>query len=112
MKKQLIVLGSQSYSRKLLLEEAKIPFVAESHKSSEQETVFAGDVVHYVTEVAKHKMASLVLADYDADEIFVITSDSMVQHDASGELLGKPHDVADAKRMLALASSEIGRAHV
>ena len=88
----------------MLLREADIPFVTVPHHSSEQETIFNGNIANYVVEVAQHKMDSLRLpAAQDQSSILVLTADSMVQHPASGQILGKPTDVTDAKRMLTLA---------
>lgn len=104
--KDVLLLGSQSSSRHQLLKEAGIPFVTVPHRSSEEESVFTGDLAAYVIDIARHKMDSLVLPDVaqaNKQHIFVLTADSLVQHLTSGELLGKPEDVADAKRMLGLA---------
>ncbi|MBM3886819.1 hypothetical protein FJ364_02710 [Candidatus Dependentiae bacterium] len=106
MKHDILFLGSQSQSRKDLLNEAGIPFLAISHRSSELETVFAGDIACYVMEIAQHKMTSLLLPathDVNRSSILVLTADSVVQHVSSGEILGKPKDKADAMRMLELA---------
>lgn len=106
MSKKILLLGSQSQSRQMLLREAGIPFITVPHHSSEQETTFNGNIADYVIGVARHKMDSLVLpAPNNGTPILVLTSDSMVQHPSSGQILGKPTDVADAKRMLALARS-------
>lgn len=103
-------LGSQSYSRQLLLEEAGIPFVTLPHHSSELEAIFKGDLESYVIAIAQHKMDSLILPagtavtdDGYVEKKFVLTADSLVQHKKTGALLGKPKDHDDAKRMLALA---------
>jgi septum formation protein len=106
MKRDILLLGSQSSSRQDLLHEAAIPFISISHRSTELETVFGGDLEAYVIAIARHKMASLILPTADElgrDTIIVLTADSMVQHQASGKILGKPQDEADAARMLALA---------
>lgn len=104
MKHTVLLLGSQSQSRHMLLRETSIPFIALPHHSTEQETIFNGNVAEYVVEVARHKMDSLQLPEpHNQNTILVLTADSMVQHPASSQILGKPIDVADAKRMLALA---------
>lgn len=106
MNHTMLLLGSQSQSRQALLREAGIPFIALPHHSTEQETIFNGDVAEYVVEVARHKMGSLALpGPHNQNAILVLTADSMVQHPASSQILGKPTDVSDAKRMLALARS-------
>ena len=108
MKKDILLLGSQSSSRQDLLRETGIPFISITHRSTELETVFAGDLEAYVIDIARHKMASLILPTADElgrDTIMVLTADSLVQHPASGQILGKPQDEADAARMLALARS-------
>lgn len=104
MNYNFLFLGSQSQSRQALLREADIPFITLTHHSSEKEISFNGNIADYVIDVSRCKMHSLVLPEpKDQSSILVLTSDSMVQHPASGQILGKPNDVADAKRMLALA---------
>lgn len=100
----ILFLGSQSESRQMLLREAGIPFLTLKHHSSEKETSFNGNISDYVIDVARCKMESLVLPAPEGQHTrLVLTSDSMVQHQKSGQILGKPTDVDDAKRMLALA---------
>lgn len=106
MKHDVLLLGSQSRSRQLLLNEAGIPFITVPHRSTELESVFTGNLAAYVVDIARHKMDSLELpveSDSLQKKIFVLTADSLVQHPATGQLLSKPEDAKDAARMLALA---------
>ena len=108
MNHDILLLGSQSSSRKELLTEAGINFTTIPHHSSELETEFTGDLAAYVIGIALHKMESLIVPtpqEIGRTTILVLTADSVVQHSGSKELLGKPVDVADAHRMLASARS-------
>jgi septum formation protein len=108
MSHDILLLGSQSSSRKELLTEAGIAFTTIPHHSSELETPFTGDLAGYAIGIAQHKMESLILPtpqEIGRTTILVLTADSVVQHSNSKELLGKPTDMADAHRMLASARS-------
>lgn len=101
-----LFLGSQSHSRQLLLQEARIPFTVLPHSSSELDAVFKGNVASYVIQIAHDKMETLSLpqaGDVENKNIIVLTADSLVQHVGTGKLLGKPKDVQEATEMLALA---------
>lgn len=98
-----LILGSQSPRRRELLAGIDIPFRAVSIDADESfpADLQGGDIPLYISR-AKARAYAHTLA---ADEI-LITSDTIVWVD--GQMLGKPTDEADAKRMLQLLS---GRTH-
>ena len=96
-----LVLASQSPRRAEILRQAGIPFTV--RVAAVDETPLPGESpVQYVERLAERKAAALNAAP---DEI-VIGADTTVVID--GHMLGKPADVADARRMLSLLS---GRCH-
>jgi septum formation protein len=97
-----VVLASQSPRRRELLD---LIGIAHSVKPADvDETIHAGeDPVAYVERVARDKVAKVAAGDRDA---VVIGADTTVVVD--GELLAKPDDAADARRMLKRLA---GRSH-
>jgi len=96
-----IVLASSSPRRHELLTQLGIPF--EITPADIDETELPGeDPVTYVRRLAVEKAAVGEFADGDV----VIAADTTV--DVDGEILAKPSDAADARRMLGLIS---GRTH-
>lgn len=97
----MLVLASQSPRRKEILAQAGIPFVART--APVDETPLNGESPEqYVRRLAREKAEAVPAAP---DEI-VLGADTTVVVD--GEVLGKPADAADARRMLARLS---GRRH-
>jgi septum formation protein len=97
----MLVLASQSPRRREILTQAGIPFVVRT--SPVDETARAGEKPEdYVRRVAELKALAV---EYAPDEM-VLGADTTVVID--GEMLGKPVDAADARRMLQLLS---GRRH-
>ena len=97
----MIVLASQSPRRRELLEAAGISFSVRI--SNIDEAIRADeDAVDYVRRMAQEKAHAIAAA---RDE-FILAADTTVVCD--GEILGKPLDTADARRMLILLS---GRRH-
>jgi len=97
----MLVLASQSPRRAEILRNAGIPFTIRSVEIDES-PVEAERPGPYVRRLAEAKARAVHAA---SDEI-VLAADTTVA--AAGELLGKPADSADARRMLALLS---GRRH-
>jgi len=96
-----LVLASQSPRRAEILRQAGIPFTV--RVAPVDEAPFPGESpIEYVKRLAEMKATAV---DAAPDEI-VIAADTTVVID--GDMLGKPADVADARRMLALLS---GRRH-
>ena len=99
-----LVLASASPRRWELLTQAGFSFTV--HPAHIDEDVHAGeDPVAYVTRLAREKAEAVFGALGDADTV-VLGADTTVTLD--GQILGKPEDAADAKRMLAALS---GRTH-
>ena len=97
-----IVLASASPRRRELLEKAGVTFRV--HVADADETLspeLAAEPVEAVKKLAERKAAAaveqLVTPDYNG-VLAVIGSDTMVV--LRGEVFGKPHDAADARRML------------
>ena len=97
----MLVLASQSPRRSEILRQAGIPFVVRA--APVDETPFAGEAPEdYVRRLARAK----ALAVEAAPEETVIGADTTVV--VGNEMLAKPEDAADARRMLSLLA---GRRH-
>lgn len=98
-----LILGSQSPRRRTLLAGLDIPFEAVNIDADERfpDALQAGDIPLYIARAK----AQAYLPRLQADEL-LITADTIVW--VEGHMLGKPHDLADAKRMLHTLS---GRTH-
>ena len=98
------ILGSQSPRRKELLATLGHPFeirTIEGHSGAYPDTLPLEEVPLYLSQLK----AEQLLPTLQADEL-LITADTVVLLD--GQILGKPHDLDDARRMLRLLS---GRQH-
>ncbi|MGH9663427.1 MAG: Maf family protein [Bryobacteraceae bacterium] len=97
----MLILASQSPRRREILSSAGIPF--EVRPAHVDERRIAGESASaYVKRLAREKAEAI-----DAGGAIVLGADTVVVVDE--EILGKPEDVADARRMLRLLS---GREHV
>jgi septum formation protein len=97
----MIVLASKSPRRSEILRAAGIPFVVRT--AEVDESLLPGEEArHYVMRLAKAKALAVEALP---DEV-VLGADTTVV--AGSEILGKPEDAADARRMLLLLS---GRRH-
>lgn len=94
-----IILGSQSPRRRELLAGLDIPFTAVSIDCDESfpDSLQGGDIPLYLAQ----KKAEAYLSKLKDDDL-LITADTIVW--LNGEMLGKPHDFDDARRMLRLLS--------
>ena len=97
-----IVLASASPRRRQLLAEAGVEFRV--HAVDADETLspeLASEPIEAVKKLAERKahaaVEQLITSDYDGT-LVVLGSDTMVVF--RGEIFGKPHDAADAERML------------
>jgi septum formation protein len=99
--KHILYLASQSPARKRLLEIAQIPHEVIGHESDECGIELSESFEEYVLAIARHKMENAILPKVEG-EIFVLTADTLVQTMGSKEVLGKPANLEDAKRMLGL----------
>ena len=110
MTHDILYLGSQSKSRRSLLTEAQIPHVVLEHTSNEQLETMPKDFVDQVKAIAQQKMTMVRLPDVATvmtDYMFVLTADSLVRTATTKQILGKPKDLDDARRMLALLRVEL-----
>jgi septum formation protein len=89
--------GSKSEPRKMLLEEAQIPFTIVSQNADESQCDWGLPLPQLVLSIALYKMQHVILPDgtKDGDICFVLTADTM-SHDKTGKIHGKPVDRADA----------------
>ena len=104
MKSYQLILASQSPRRKELLEGLGIPFcvrVIEGIDESFPENLPIEDIPVYIS-----KQKASVYAKCIAEDEVVLTADTVVV--CQGQVLGKPKDEDDARRMLNLLS---GRTH-
>ena len=103
----LLCLASGSPVRQRILREMKIPFVAVGHTSDEQVDVPPHNFDRYVLHIAQDKMRCAKMpsvAQHNSPRLFVLAADSLVYVDApqGRQVLGKPKDLDDARRMLRL----------
>jgi septum formation protein len=100
----MLVLASRSPRRREILQQAGIPFVVRPIEIDE--TPLPGETArNYVTRIAREKAGAATAGLTVAGDI-VLTADTTVV--VQGEILGKPSDAADARRMLRTLS---GRRH-
>ena len=105
-----IILASKSPRRKEILENLGIEFeiiVSDADENSEER-----DPAALVKELSLRKgraVADRIISEniYGGEEIYIISSDTVVAT-AEREILGKPTDLSDAKRMLSLLE---GKSH-
>ena len=105
-----IILASKSPRRKEILENLGVEFeiiVSDADESSDEK-----DPAALVKELSLRKgraVADRIINEniYAGEEIYIISSDTVVAT-AEGEILGKPVDISDAKRMLSLLE---GKSH-
>lgn len=98
-----LILASSSPRRQQLLENAGIKFVVQP--AAIDETPRTGESAEdFVRRMAQEKACSV--AQVSAEGNLVLGADTVV--DIDGQMLGKPKDAADARRMLCLLS---GREH-
>jgi septum formation protein len=97
----MLVLASQSPRRSEILRQAGIPFTVRA--ADVDESLLSGESpADYVKRLARAKATAVTAVDGE----IVLGADTTVVID--GEILAKPSDAADARRMLALLS---GRRH-
>jgi len=99
----LLVLGSASPRRARLLSQLGVPF--EVRSSDVAEDLIPGESARdHATRLARDKALAVSASEADA---FVLGSDTVVSVDE--EILGKPVDAADARRMLLRLSGKTHR---
>jgi septum formation protein len=89
--------GSKSAPRRMLLEEAQIPFTVVGQDADESQCDWGLPLAQLVLSIALYKMQHVILPDgkNEGDICFVLTADTM-SHDKTGEIHGKPTDRDDA----------------
>lgn len=92
-----LLLGSKSFSRKMLLDQAQIPYTLVPQDADEMVCDWTLPLEQAVASIARHKMDHVVLPDgiMNDDICFVLTADTL-SIDARGILNGKPIDRDDA----------------
>ncbi len=92
-----LFLASKSSSRKMLLEQAHIPFTIVGQDADEAACDWGLPLVQLVQSIALYKMdhAILPLGNREGEHCFVLTADTLSQ-DKDGTINGKPVDRADA----------------
>lgn len=98
-----LILASASQGRRQLLEQAGYTFEVHPANLDEPAQARRGDCRHYVAELAWLK-AQAVAPSYD--QALVLAADTVGWLD--GQVIGKPEDAADARRILRLLA---GRTH-
>ena len=103
-----LYLLSQSLSRKELLRRAGIHFISMSHMSQEVVEVSVDPFQAYVKAIAVDKMNGVTLPSGTliGQKAFVLTADTLVCTTITKNILGKPDDIHDARRMIALLRDE------
>lgn len=96
----ILLLASQSKSRRLLLAQSAIPFVLLEQEANEKECDWSLPLPALVESIAKHKMEQVMLpVGVEGKTIFVLTADTLTQ-DVQGNILGKPESREHAIAML------------
>ncbi len=97
-----IILASQSPRRRELLTQIGVPFTVEV--SDTDENVSGTEPAVIVQELARRK-ALAVASNHAGEAVLVIGADTIVVYE--GEVLGKPKDPDDARRMLRELSGNV-----
>lgn len=105
MTKNILYFGSKSQSRRMLLQEAEIPFVVVNQDADESRCDWGLPLPQLVLTIALYKMQHVILPDgnKEGDICFVLTADTMA-HDKNGIIHGKPVDKADAIAKIKIAA--------
>lgn len=91
-----LLVGSSSASRKVLLEESKIPFTVIGHTADEESIDHTLPLPKLVTTITRLKMDHTIIpTTYTHQYAYVLTADSL-GNDPEGNVLGKPKDRQDA----------------
>ena len=97
-----VILASKSPRRKEILENLGVEFEIITADADESSNIT--DPKALVTELAARKGRAVAQKlGNEADNALIIACDTLVY--ANGEFLGKPHDRADAERMLSMLSN-------
>lgn len=98
--KNILLLASQSRSRRMLLSQIGVPFVLLDQDADEGQCDWGLPLPKLVESIAKHKMDQVIMPHGSAgQELFVLTADTLTQ-DLQGNMLGKPHTPERAMQMI------------
>jgi len=103
-----IILASASPRRHELLSMVGVPHRIVTSSADEGSVEYTGDIAAYVSEVARLKNIAVRRSCEVAEDSVIISADTIVYHPEGDEILGKPKDRDDARRMI---RSYSGRAH-
>lgn len=96
----ILLLASQSPSRRMLLAQASIPFVQLEQAANERACDWTLPLPQLVETIAKYKMEQVIMPARTEDkELFVLTADTLTQ-DLKGNILGKPDSRERALMMI------------
>jgi len=93
----ILLLGSKSYSRKLLLDFARIPYQVIEQDADETQCDWDLAMPQVVANIARYKMEHVVMPGGNAEGqiAFVLTADTLSQ-EKDGTIGGKPENLEDA----------------
>jgi septum formation protein len=93
----ILLLGSKSYSRKLLLDYARIPYHVIGQDADETQCDWKLAMPQVVANIARYKMEHVVMPEGNAEGqiAFVLTADTLSQ-EKDGTIGGKPANLQDA----------------
>jgi len=95
--KNILLLGSKSYSRKLLLDYACIPYQVVEQEADESQCDWGLAMQKVVENIALYKMEHVIMPQgtKEGEVAFVLTADTLSQ-ERDGTISGKPVDAQDA----------------
>jgi septum formation protein len=104
----VLLLGSKSASRQMLLRQAQIPFLCVEQNADETACDWNLPLIQLVNAIALYKMEHVILqpGKHEGDICFVLTADTMSQ-DQDGTIRGKPSDQRDAKTKIIAARNGV-----
>ncbi len=91
----VLLLGSKSASRQMLLKQMNIPFVLIDQDADETACDWTLPFEQVVCSIARHKMKQVIMPTVDKQELFVLTADTLSQT-LDGSISGKPSGREDA----------------
>ena len=103
-----IILASASPRRHELLDMVGVPHRIVTSSADEGSVEYSGDIAAYVSEVARLKNVAVRSLSEVGENSVIISADTVVYLPEGDEILGKPKDRDDARRMIRLYS---GSAH-
>ena len=109
MNNDILYLGTKSKPRQKLVETAGITYKVLKHKCDECGIDIKHGFANYVLSIAQEKMDHLILpnrSETESDSIFVLTADTLVRSTKTNEILTKPQNIEDGKRMLGILNQE------